>query len=200
MKKIRIIAVTYAHTTELEVFIGSLLLQTCRDWTLEVWHDGSPSEKVRQIMQKYESDERVVLRWSESRMGLWGHPNRKTGLDGLQCSHGDYILITNADNYYTPNFVEDMLDMTFAVDGSEVGIVFCDTIHSHLRWRYHRSTLREGGLDMGCGIVRADVAQSVGFRWDNFSADGKYFEACAKECTSKGLVAVHISKGLFVHN
>lgn len=196
MKRIRIIAVTYAHTTELEVFIGSLLLQTCRDWTLEVWHDGSPSEKVRQIMQRYESDKRVVLRWSESRMGLWGHPNRKRGLEGLQCSEGDYILITNADNYYTPNFVEDMLDMT----GSEVGIVFCDTIHSHLRWGYHRSTLREGGLDMGCGIVRADVAQSVGFRWDNFSADGKYFEACAKECTAQGLVTVHISKGLFVHN
>ena len=62
MKKIRIIAVTYAHTTELEVFIGSLLLQTCRDWTLEVWHDGEPPVDVEAIMQRYESDERVVLR------------------------------------------------------------------------------------------------------------------------------------------
>lgn len=196
MKKIRIIAVTYGHTTELDVFIGSLLLQTCRDWTLEVWHDGQVEGDVRQIMERYKSDKRVVLRWSDTRVGLWGHPNRKTGLDGLQCSEGDYILITNADNYYTPNFVEDMLDMT----GSEVGIVFCDTIHSHLRWGYQRSVLCEGGLDMGCGIVRSDVAQRVGFPWENFSADGKYFEACAKECTARGLVAVHIEKGLFVHN
>lgn len=196
MKKIRIIAVTYAHTTELEVFIGSLLLQTCRDWTLEVWHDGEPPVDVEAIMQRYESDERVVLRWSESRMGLWGHPNRKAGLDGLQCSEGDYILITNADNYYTPNFVEDMLGMC----GSDVGIVFCDTIHSHLRWGYHRSKLREGGLDMGCGIVRADVAKAVGFEWENFSADGKYFEACAAYARSRELVAVHVEKAMFVHN
>jgi len=197
MKKLRIIAVTYGHTTELEVFIGSLLLQTCRDWTLDVWHDGEPPEKVHEIMSRYESDERVVLRWSESRMGLWGHPNRKAGLEGLQCSEEDFVLITNADNYYAPNFVEDMLAVG---NEKDVGIVFCDTIHSHLRWGYQRSVLREGGLDMGCGIVRADVAQSVGFPLENFSADGKYFEACAKECVARGLVAVHISKGLFVHN
>lgn len=201
MKKIRIIAVTYAHTTELEVFIGSLLLQTCPDWELEVWHDGEPPVGVREIMSRYESDKRVVLRWSESRMGLWGHPNRKAGLAGLQCSEGDFILITNGDNYYVPAFVEEMLERAKKkAAGMDVGIVFCDTIHSHLRYGYHRSALREGGLDMGCGIVRADVAQSVGFPWENFSADGKYFEACAKECTARGLVAVHIEKGLFVHN
>lgn len=199
--KIKIIAVTYGHTTELEVFVGSLLLQTCRDWELELWHDGEPPVDVEAIVSRYATDKRIVLRHSNERNGLWGHPNRKTALEGLQCSDGDYILITNADNYYTPNFIEEMLALgNEKVDGMEVGIVFCDTIHSHLRWGYHRSTLREGGLDMGCGIVRADVAQSVGFRWENYSADGKYFEACAKECVARGLVAVHLAKGLFIHN
>lgn len=194
--KLRIISVTFGHTTELDVFIGSMLLQTCRDWTLEVWHDGVPPAQVSEIMKRYIDDDRIVLRHSDKRHGLWGHPNRKRGLAGLKCSDGDFVLITNADNYYAPCFVAEMLG---AVKMS-VGIVFCDTIHSHLAWGYQRSKLREGGLDMGCGIVRADIAKAVGFEWGNFSADGRYFEACSKRCTELGLGAVHIEKAMFVHN
>ena len=200
-KKLRIIAVTYGHTTELEVFVGSLLLQTCGDWILELWHDGPVPNDVLEIMSQYKIDNRVVLMRSDRREGLWGHPNRKKALERLQCSGEDFVLITNADNYYTPNFVQEMLEHSGEiVDGRMVGIVFCDTIHSHHKWAYQRSSLREGGLDMGSGIVRADVAKKVGFPWENYSADGKYFEACAAECRGRGLVAVHIEKALFVHN
>lgn len=194
--KLRIISVTFGHTTELDVFLSSLLLQTCRDWTLEVWHDGVPPAQVSEIMKRYIDDDRIVFRHSDKRHGLWGHPNRKRGLAGLKCSDEDFVLITNADNYYAPYFVAVMLG---AVKMS-VGIVFCDTIHSHLWYEYQRSKLREGGLDMGCGIVRADIAKAVGFEWENFSADGKYFEACAAYARSRELVAVHVEKAMFVHN
>ena len=194
--KLTIISVTFGHTTELDVFIGSMLLQTCRDWTLEVWHDGVPPAQVSEIMKRYIDDDRIVLRHSDKRHGLWGHLSRQAGLAGLRCDDGDFVLITNADNYLTPDFVKQMLGGI----QENTGIMMCDCIHSHASYGYHTARLFEGGIDMTEGIVRADIAKKVGFPWTHFSADGAYFVECAKECKKMGLVAMHINKALVVHN
>jgi hypothetical protein len=108
----------------------------------------------------------------------------------------DYILMSNDDNYYVPRFVEFMLN---AVD-QRAGIIYCDTVHSHCDYDYHHSELKENHIDMGAFMVRADVAKSVGFNHDHFSADGTYAEECMRRCNIKSLRAVKVKKPLFVHN
>lgn len=196
--KLRIIAVTYNHSTELEVFIGSLLLQTCTDWTCEIWHDGPAPQEVLDIMARYSSDNRIVLKCTDQRNQKWGHISRRIALDELSGESGDFVLHTNADNYYCQNFVESVLSE--AKKRNDVGIVMVDTIHSHLRWGYHKSQLFEGGIDLGAAIVRFDIAKSVGFQWDHFSADGRYLVECGRVASKMGFCAVHIPKALFVHN
>lgn len=196
--KLRFIAVSYEHRTELEVFLGSLLLQTNHNWTCEVWYDGPIPDDILKIISRY-NDERIIFKHTPERNGKYGHISRRIALEELDGDMiDDFVIHTNTDNYMVPGFVSQMLG---AVKYREnVGIVMCDTIHSHLDWGYHHSQLFEGGVDMGAFIVRADVAKKVGFNWTHFSADGKYAEECAKECMVMGLVAVHIERGLFVHN
>lgn len=192
---LRIISVTFGHTTELEVFLGSLLIQTNPGWQLYLVHDGPVPVEVGRIMARY-SDPRITFWHSEERNGKYGHPNRRKALEALEGEPDDFVLMTNGDNYLTPAFVKQMLDA--AKPG--VGIVMSDTLHSHLDYGYHRSQLFEGGLDMGCFIVRYDVAKSVGFKFDHFSADGAYAVECGAECARRGLSVAHIARALFVHN
>lgn len=195
---LKIICVTYHQTLELEVLVNSLLLQTSDDWSAWIIHDGAYPPNVKEIVDRYAEYSSLKFTSTLIRSGKWGHPNREYGLKMIEADANDYILITNGDNYYVPGFVEQMLKEANTRSG--IGVVYCDTIHSHLEWGYHRSQLFEGGLDMGCFIIRADVAKKVGFGWDHFTADGKYAAECAALCFDMGLSAVHINKGLFIHN
>jgi len=193
---LRVISVTFGHTTELEVSIGSFILQTNPNWTLEIIHDGPAPKEVHRIVDRYYRDPRISLTCTPQRNGLWGHPNRRIALEDLKCDDNNFVLLTNGDNYMCPQLVEQALDAV----KDNVGIVMWDCIHSHLNYGYHRSQLFEGGLDMSSFCVRADIAKKVGFKSTHFSADGAYAVYCAKECAVLGLAAVHINKALFMHN
>lgn len=196
---IHILAVTYGHTTELDVFLGSFIMQSRQDWMLQLWHDGEPPSQVKAIIKRYSKDKQISLMHTEEHNGKWGHISRRISLERLQGSPTeDFVLLTNADNYYVPTFIEQMQD---AIKSHEkMGIVYCDTIHSHLKYGYHQSRLHEGGLDMGCAIVRLDIAKSIGFVHEHFSADGRYLADCSKAAATAGLAARHINRGLFIHN
>lgn len=195
---LKIIAVTYQHKTELEVFVGSLLLQTNPDWELHIIHDGVAQKVVHDIIGKYNDDNRIKFTCTLNRNGSYGHPNRKSALNALQGNGDDLVLLTNADNYYCPGFVDQILKAYQSKP--EIGLVYTDCIHSHFQWDYHHSEPVEGKIDLGAACIRYDIAKSVGFRWTHYSADGAYIEACAKEAIRRGLRAIHIPKGLFTHN
>jgi len=191
------IFVTYNHTHELEVSIGSFLLQTNPNWEMLIVHDGPAPKVVHKIMDRYKDDPRIKFTCTLKRNGKYGHINRRYFLNSLVADENDWVLLSNSDNYYCPQFVSQMMEAT---KKENAGFIYSDTIHSHLNYGYHRSRLFEGGLDMGCFIVRADISKFVGFTHDDFSADGFYAESCAKECARRGLVAYHIARALFVHN
>lgn len=190
---IKIIAVTYGHDREVDIFLNSLILQTSDEWELWLVHDGIPPKSLRDKMVKFNHDRRIHFEWSSQRVGAWGHSNRGKWLQKIKATDEDYVLLTNADNYYVPRFIETMLIQTIR---NRVGFIYCDTIHSHLGYKYHISTPCEGGIDMGAFIVRADIAKSVGFCWTHFSADGRYADECAKVSGD----TIHVHMGLFVHN
>lgn len=204
---LRIIAVTFNQVAELTVFCSSLILQTNPDWELLLIHDGPIPEPVKKIMSIY-NDPRIRMINSEIRHNDYGHSNRRLGLNMIDGIEDDYVYITNADNYVVPTFIEQMLGATkyMRINGqgmmeeARVGIVYCDTVHSHYGHALHKSALKEGGLDMGSFIVRYDIAKSVGFTWTHYSADGAYAEAAKNKCDAMGIEYRYIPKPLFVHN
>ena len=195
---VKFISVTYGQTTELEVSVGSILLQTNPNWTLHVIHDGICPNSVSEIMERYAHDKRITFSCSDIRMGEWGHPNRDESLRTLIGNDDDLVILTNGDNYICPGLVDQVL--TAQESRKNVGIVYFDCIHSHLNWGYHSSRLFEGGIDMAAAAIRYDIAKKVNFRWRHFSADGRYIYECSLEASKRDMCAVHIRKGLLIHN
>jgi hypothetical protein len=97
---------------------------------------------------------------------------------------------------YVPVFVEKMLDVV----KHNTGIVYCNTVHSHMQYDVHLSELKENFIDIGAFIVRADAAKKTGFNHDHFSADGRYAEECVGTCRAMGLQIIKIHKPYFIHN
>lgn len=192
---IRIICVAYNRPIQLRILIDCFLIQTNPQWELNIIHDGPAGDRICEIIADYK-DSRIKFFNSQKRLGNYGHPNRRQVLEKLACDPNDFILMTNDDNYYVPVFVEYMLNHATRL----VGIVSCNTIHSHFQYRIHESRLVESGIDMGAFIVRAQIAKIVGFRYEDFSADGKYAEECANTARAYKLEIVHIPKAIFVHN
>lgn len=207
---LRIITVAYEKQIELRGLIDSFLLQTYTNWKMDIVHDGPASkEYIRFLKNIYGlniktgefTDKRIRYWESEKRYHTkenptWGHPNRGAMLKQLKGKKDDFVLITNDDNYYVPKFIEYFME----VITPEIGLVYCDTVHSHSGYKINYSRIKEHCIDMGAFIVRLDIAQETGFNHTCFSADGKYCEECNANLVSKGLKSFYIPKTLFVHN
>ena len=199
--KIEIIMVAYERYEELEIAIRCFRLQSNPNWVLHIVYDGKAPERIVDIITPYmpggnKEDGRVHFYESPERYQKYGHPNRRSMLQAIECDPNDFILMTNDDNYYVPKYVEYMLK---AVD-NRTGIVYCNTVHSHFEYNLNSSELRENAIDMGAFMVRADVAKQTGFNHDHFSADGTYAEECVRTCQYKGLKMTKVHKPLFIHN
>ena len=192
---IKIIAVAYERAIPLRILIDCFLVQTSPNWELYIIHDGYPPSPVQDIINLY-SDDRIKFVCSEKRYGQYGHPNRRQLLEKMTGTYEDFILMTNDDNYYVPLYIEYMLQQATRL----VGIVSCNTVHSHFQYKMHESKLAQNHIDMGAFIVRFPIAKAVGFKYNDFGADGKYAVECANACRANNLEVIHIDKPLFVHN
>ena len=110
---------------------------------------------------------------------------------------GDFVLITNDDNYYIPKFIEWMLNEAQKPD---VGMVYCDFLHHTLSYINMISQPRLNYIDMGAYIIDLKIAQEVGFNHDIAGADGLFAEECNQKCIDSGLKSVHVPVTMFVHN
>jgi len=194
--KIHIIAVAYERPIPLQILIGSFIVQTKPNWVLHIVYDGPAPKEILDIVKPFLKDGRVHFYESPERYENYGHPNRKTMLQSISTDPGDFILMTNDDNYYVPVFIEYMI----AACHRRIGIVYCNTVHSHVQYDVHISELYENCIDMGAFMVREDVAKITGFNHIHFSADGTYAEECLRTCLKNRLKAVKINKPLFIHN
>jgi hypothetical protein len=192
---LHIITVAYGRPIQLRTLIDCFLVQTDNRWMLHIIYDGPAPQEVQEVIGLY-NDNRVNFYCSEHRNGNYGHPNRRKMLEKLKAEPDDFILMTNDDNYYVPLFVEYMLQQ----GTHTVGIVYCNTTHSHFQYREQVTQLKENFVDMGSFIVMARVAKAAGFKYDDFSADGKYAEECALYCRANSLQTIHVPKCLFIHN
>jgi glycosyltransferase involved in cell wall biosynthesis len=192
---ITIIAVTYNHVESLKCFINSIKNQTNDNWNLVIVHDGpNPSLKEELKNENYLND-KVSFIEHPVRTNNYGHLLRRWSLDNVELS--ERVLLTNADNYYTPNLIEEVLKY-------DEDFIYFNVIHSHKNKSNHNKSsygfmntdLVSSKIDMGCVVIKSEIAKKVGFNSISYGADWDYFEDVLKTNPS----ILKIDKVLFVHN
>ncbi len=165
--------------------ISSLLCQTYQNWNLLLIHDGPNTTGLDKIVQNY-NDRRIVYIETPERKGNWGHHLRKFAIDqmreGKLFPDADYIVVTNADNYYVPTFLYEMVK---GFNGPNKVATYCSAfVHGYnsnqpdgtYKFGVLQTKLELGWVDCGGVMVRKDVACDVG--WDSMVmySDWEYFK------------------------
>jgi glycosyltransferase involved in cell wall biosynthesis len=192
---LNIIAVTYDHKESLKCFINSIKNQTNSSWSLFIIHDGSNNELKEELLSENYLNDKIIFIEHPVRTQNYGHLLRKWSLENLELN--GKVLLTNADNYYTPNLVEEVLKY-----GED--FIYFNVVHSHRNKNNHNKAsygfmnteLEQGKIDMGCVVVKSEIAKSIGFNSILHDADWYYFDEILKTNPS----VVKIDKVLFVHN
>ena len=200
--KLHVIATSYKRYGELKVFVQSWINQTKDNWHLTVIHDGE-DETFNTIMEQFERDKPNHINHfcTQTRYNDYGHTLRDMG---IQQAEGDYILLTNADNYFIPKAVEYL---NIAASKKSDVILF-DMVHAHehpgdtknLAYTSFITEYRRWRIDVSSAIVKTELAKKVGFRDKGFDGDATYFEDIKEVAYNKNLNIFKIPRILFVHN
>jgi len=191
-----IIAVTYGQNEILKCFINSIKAQTSNNWRLVIIHDGPNPELHKNLRDNgYLSSNRISFIEHPVRTENYGHLLRKWSLENV--IKNEYVLLTNGDNYYTPNMIEE-------VSKRNEDLIFFDLVHSHKTkfnnnkstYGYMDSELVCSRVDMGNVVIKSELAKKVGFNSTAFAADWIYFN----EVLELSPTIFKINKVLFVHN
>lgn len=169
--------------------IHSFLCQTYQNFDIVVAHDG-PLHDPRVIEKICSLSDKVRFLNHLPKVGNAGFQHRHPS--AMLAPHGDWVLFTNEDNYYMPDFLKIMLHHGTT---KNTGMVYCNMIHSYSDWGFFNTAPRVNHIDMGAFISRMDLVAST--PWTDFlgAADGTYCEAIAAKTNP-----VKVENVLFVHN
>lgn len=131
--------------------IPSLLAQTNPNWKLLLIHDG-PGQ-----IQNISQDPRITFLQTAERRQHYGHPIRQEYLPKIDT---EYVVLTNADNYHVPVYVEHMMRSFTA---SIVGVYCSQMVHSYKAWQTIDCSLHRGYIDCAGMMLRTKEAQEVGW-------------------------------------
>ncbi|MBX9929844.1 MAG: glycosyltransferase family 2 protein [Gemmatimonadaceae bacterium] len=198
---IDVVCSAYKRPGPLRVLVQSFLNQSDGNWRLHVLHDG-PDVEFDQVRAAFAPhSERVRFSSTPTRHNDFGHSLRAIG---LQETAGDYVLITNDDNYYPPTF---LAFVNTAISACHPDAVMVDMVHSHtnpgsrqqLSHCIFATEYARREVDMGAVLVRGDLARRAGFRDKSFAGDATYFEDVAAQA-GDGFRVAKIPRVLFYHN
>ena len=169
--------------------VYSLLAQTYTNFEIFIHHDGhlndlTLADKFRNLSPK------ITFIDNLPKKGYWGFYHRHP--TAMIEPHADWVLFTNEDNYYVPDFFKIMLS---AGTNNNSGMVYCNMIHSHHDWKMFETRPGVGGIDMGAFISRMDLVKKTS--WTDFvaCADGIYAGKIAAITNP-----IKVDQYLFVHN
>jgi hypothetical protein len=175
-------------------------MQTYDNWELYLIHDGKNSTGIQEYVTSI-GDTRIIYKETPERMGLWGFPIRRDIIKQIKkgiLPSTDFIVVTNPDNYHTPNFIERYL-LEICKNTTIIGAYCSQMIHNYVDYKVMDCALTRGYID-GAGIMfRADVACDMG--WSNiyeFHSDWIYIDNILKKYGSNNVVKV--GGCLLIHN
>jgi glycosyltransferase involved in cell wall biosynthesis len=194
--KISIIVVAYKRYNQIKCLLYSLLSQTYENFEVIVLHDGI-DETHANTMADFSEDPRIQYVQTNVRYDDWGMSLRNIGLSMVT---GDVVVNTNDDNYYTPNWLREVVS-AFEND-PVVNFVYYPMVHSHNIIQNHNQSdygffvpeLKRCYIDMGQFAVKREIIEDHNFKSDP-EADGQLIEEMLPK-----LNTVYIDKVLFVHN
>ena len=191
MNKIEFIIPTWERPEELKLILQSLMVQTNPNWKAHVIIDGLTND-YREVKDMYQNETRVRFSHVDGPNNDWGNTARNYGLDEAT---EEYVVMTGDDNYYTPTFVHNFLEV------GETGkdFVYCDLVHDLKTDMYQpiKSRVIEGVIDIGNYMTRRSIIGDLRLITDSYQADFKFANYINKHKTSK---VGKIDKILYVHN
>ena len=189
---IEFIIPTYYRPHNLMCIINSIYAQRSDRWSIHVVADCPPEGSLDKIMQYFEGDDRIRFTLLKNRYNDWGNTPRNYGLDNAK---EEWVVMTGDDNYYTPVFVDHMLEAVTPA----AHFVHCDMVHNlDSRYVHLKSEPKLHKIDIGNFMSRAELAKKVRLQVDKWDADGIFVEEYLKQFP-QGIVK-YIPKILYVHN
>jgi hypothetical protein len=167
----------------LRLFILSMQRQRHENWELIAVTDG-PNPAAARLLEEVQ-DSRIRLIETEKPLGHWGHPYRQRGIDACR---GEFIGMSNDDNYYVPGYLEQMLHALKNAD-----LALCHMIHSYMGWALYDTS----DTDLGSWLSRASLVRQVPWSGQNHESDRVYVQSL--RAIAGGRV-VTVPRPLFVHN
>ncbi len=195
MGTLKVIVVAYRRPIHLGILIDCFRVQTDSKWEMHIVHDGVSPPEVKKTIE-LRKDKRVYFSETPIVKGNYGHPNRRMALNDISVNSNDFILITNDDNYYVPEFVKYIRSYF----NPKTGMVYYDCLHNYYSYEVLKCKPQINYIDMGAFVVRGEIAKKVGFTSDLYHADGIYCEACATYCINNGYAIPYLPKAIFTHN
>lgn len=167
---VEIIIATFDQEIALKGLMQALKLQTYRDWSARIVHDGEWGYEPLFGTSRY------WTYYTPKRENKFGHNCREYGR--LKMNPGArWAMFTNGDNYYTPVFLEAMVS---ALQQQNADLAYCNVVHSHKLWMPMKTAMRRGQVDIGCWICRADWIRETPFDGREFASDWFYLEQILK--------------------
>lgn len=152
--------------------ISSLLNQSYKNWNLLLVHDGPDEFGFGKVVENYKDDPRIKYWATKERSGNWGHSLRQSLINHEAV--GEFIVITNADNYHAPSYIEYMLR---GFERGRTVATYCShMVHNYKAWQVIPCRLERGYVDCAGVMVRTAAAREVGWRnLTDHSADWLFF-------------------------
>lgn len=167
-------------------------------WEAIVVHDGVEAPWDRSPAGALQDDPRIKLTAvPQAPKPCCGHNTREPG---IAVALGNWIVLTNSDNYYVSGFLHRLHEAIAAQPAA--AMFWWHAINNLWRWRTAPggAALKWGRIDLGCVAVRREIAAAVGFPWRHYSGDWNYIDACSRRAADAGQAVVEIDEVLFVHN
>jgi hypothetical protein len=197
--------VTYSQNFLLKTLINCFKAQTSENWKMIILHDGPVNDDLYSSLtnNQYLSDERILFITTDFRHDDYGHSLRNIIIE--KYLNSEWLLLTNGDNYYTPNFIENMeneIDRDKDISMVAFPCILQKPHESNPTLRINFSShpgLRVGSIDIGQFIVRKGFAKEFKLN-PTAIADGEFCVQCANLIKEKGKKIYRTYSIDFVHN
>ena len=194
MKKIEFVIPTYNRINHLIATVSSLIAQSNPNWKAHIVADCPEPDFLKRMEQMIDffDDPRIRVTVLEDRHNDWGHTPRQYGVDNAT---EEWVLMTGEDNYYVPEFVDIMLN-----EGKDQHFVYCDMVHNWTDRQYIpvKTKLNFGQIDIGCFMLKTNLAQKIKLKTDQEWADWYFVEEYMHKF--KHTKMKKVNRILYVHN
>ena len=175
----------------------SLERQTFKDWECVV----QVSKPAYDLPQVYHFVDTVLPQPTKDKISFYEYPcsnNPHWGYErcdeAFQLCEGCYIGRTSDDNWYAPEYFEQMV----APLDRGADLVLSDFLCHHRHYDYVRAEPKVNECDLGCWLARAELVKSTPWPGTKFTSDGEYVEAMAAKLPPTRIA--HVRRPLYVHN